>query len=421
MQRDLLIILPFIVLLLSISVVPILYNKFWHKYYPIIALSLASIVLFYYVFIDYNPGKLLHTFKEYFSFISLLFSLFVVTGSIFIKIKGEGSPFSNILLLMTGAISANIFGTTGASVLLIRPMMEMNSHRLKPYHIIFFIFIISNTGGLLTPIGDPPLLIGYLKGVPFFWTLIHNFIPWFVINAYLITLFYFIDRYYYKFSESPVYHEKWEHSGKIIIQGKYNLIALLVIVASVFLSEPFFLRESIMIAAAILSYKMTSKDIHRKNSFNFEPIKEVAILFAGIFITMIPALDYLSKNSQNLGFSSMSRIYWIAGFLTSFLDNAPTYLNFLSGAMGLSNLSVNSAVDVRYFASTNPVFLGIISVASVIFGAMTYIGNAPNFMVKSIAEHKGIKMPSFFHYIIRYSVPLLLPFYFILWLIFFNR
>ena len=417
---DLIIILPFILLLISISVFPLVRKEWWEKNYPKISLGLAAIVLVYYLFIDQRIYKLTHTLQEYVSFISLLFSLFLVTGGIFLRVKGKSTPSKNILLLLIGAVIANIIGTTGASVLLIRPFIESNKYRLKPYQIVFFIFIVSNAGGLLTPIGDPPLLLGFIKGIPFFWFTL-NLIPyWLIINGYLIALFYIIDKYYYEKVASDIQHRIEEKGEKFEIKGILNIIPLLIIVGSVFITKPFLVREVVMVVTAYISYRLTAKEIHERNHFNFAPIQEVGVLFLGIFITMIPALEYISSHSASLGFDSISRVFWLTGILTSFLDNAPTFLNFLTGAMGFYNLSVDSTQDVLRFAQYNPLFLKTISVAAVIFGSMTYVGNAPNFMVKSISEHKGLKMPGFFHYIVFYAITILLPFYFLIWYIFFK-
>ncbi|MCX6160356.1 MAG: sodium:proton antiporter [Ignavibacteriae bacterium] len=421
MNPELIIILPFIALLLSISVLPLVRGEWWEKKYPYISFGLAAIVLVYYFFVKPNPGKVLLTIEEYVSFISLLFSLFLVSGGIFFRLKGKATPLRNVMLLLTGAVIANIFGTTGASMLLIRPFIESNKYRLKPYHIIFFIFVIGNTGGLLTPIGDPPLLLGYIKGVPFFWTLVNLLPVWLMTIGYLLVLFFFIDRHFYEKVPQNIQDDIEEQPEKLELKGVLNIIPLFIIAGSVFITKPFLLREVIMITTALVSYKITKKDIHLRNHFNFAPIREVAILFLGIFITMMPALEYISVNSRSLGLDSITRIYWTAGFLTSFLDNAPTYLNFLTGAMGVFGLSVDNPADVLRFVESEAVFLRAVSVASVIFGAMTYIGNAPNFMIKSIAEHKGLQMPGFFQYIVKYSIVILLPFYFILWLLFFRQ
>lgn len=419
MTQDLLIILPFILLLLSIAVLPILFSEFWEKKYSVISFGLAVIVILYYLLFEGNTSKVLHSLDEYVSFISLLFSLYIVSGGIFIKIRGKSTPLRNSILLFIGAIISNFFGTTGASMLLIRPYIETNKYRLKPYQIIFFIFIVSNIGGSLTPVGDPPLLLGYLKGIPFFWYFLNLFHIWIFAVIILLIVFYITDKYFFE-KIKPDLQEEVEHEGeRIKIEGKWNLVPLGIIVLSVLINEPKYLREIIMLLSAVLSYRLTSEKIHIKNHFTFAPIKEVAILFFGIFVTMIPALAFVAENSVKFGLDKLRNVYWYSGILTSFLDNAPTFLNFLTGAMSTNNLSINNPVMVLDFATNNTVFLAAISIASVFFGAMTYIGNAPNFMVKSIAEHKGLKMPGFIEYIYRYSLLVLLPLLIIIWFVFF--
>lgn len=419
MIQNTLIILPFFILLLSIAVFPLLAPNFWEKYYVRITFSLSSIVISYFLIFDGNMKQIFHTLEEYFSFITLLFSLYLVSGGIFIKIRGKSTPIKNVILLFFGAVISNLFGTTGASMLLIRPYLETNKFRLKPFHVIFFIFIVGNIGGSLMPVGDPPLLIGYLKGIPFFWYL-KNLLPiWAFVIIILLFLYYVIDKYYYEKINKQVQDEV-EQKGEIIrIEGKWNIIPLLMIISSVILSEPKYLREIVMLLSAVLSYKITDKNIHIKNNFSFGPIKEVSVLFFGIFITMIPALVFVSENSLKFGLDKLENVFWFSGFLTSFLDNAPTFLNFLTGAMSVQKLSINNPEMVLEFAVNHKEFLSAISISTVFFGAMTYVGNAPNFMIKSIAEHHGLKMAGFFEYMYKYSIVILLPIFVLIWFLFF--
>jgi len=416
--QDKLIILPFVVLLLSLALFPVIYPKWWHRNYPKLSISLAVIVIIYYLFSTDGIPKLTHAIEDYISFIALLFSLFVVSGGIYIKTRGKSTPFRNVILLAIGSAISNLFGTTGASMLLIRPYLESNKYRIRPFHVIFFIFLIGNIGGSLTPIGDPPLLLGFIKGVPFFWVFEHLIIVWLFTIAALMLVFWVFDFINYKKVSSSLQHDIDEEGEKVKIRGYKNLFLLVIIIGAVLLREPKFLREIIMLATAVVSYKITSKEIHERNHFNFEPIKEVAYLFFGIFVTMIPALTYMSENSKALGLDNVNSVFWYSGILTSFLDNAPTYMNFLTGSMGTYGLMINSAQDVLRFSVEYPEFLKTISISSVFFGAMTYIGNAPNFMIKSIAEHKGVKMPGFFEYMYRYSLIILLPLFFFIWVIF---
>lgn len=413
------IISPFLLLLLSIAILPITYPEFWEKRYSAISFSLATIVIAYYLIFEGSAIKVLHSIDEYISFITLLFSLYIVSGGIFIKLKGKSTPLRNAVLLFIGAVISNLFGTTGASMLLIRPYIETNKYRLKPYQIIFFIFIVSNVGGSLTPVGDPPLLIGNLKGIPFLWYLINLYHIWIFAVAALLTVFFIIDKYFFDKVKYEVQDEVEKTGERVMIEGKWNIIPLVIIVLSVLINEPKYLREIIMLFSAVLSYRLTSEKVHLKNHFTFGPIKEVAILFFGIFVTMIPALAFVAENSVRFGLDKLSNVYWYSGALTSFLDNAPTFLNFLTGAMSASNLSIDNSSMVIEFSINNIKFLTAISIASVFFGAMTYIGNAPNFMVKSISEHSGLKMPGFIEYMYRYSLLILLPLLIIIWFVFF--
>ncbi|MGK9477602.1 sodium:proton antiporter [Melioribacter sp. OK-6-Me] len=417
-------VIPFIVLLIMIATGPLFYHHFWEKNYPKIAIGLGSITTFYYLVLLNDTHSLLHTAAEYISFIALLSSLFVASGGIHIKIDRKSTPILNIILLLFGSVIANIIGTTGASMLLIRPYIRINKNRIKPYHIIFFIFSVSNIGGALTPIGDPPLFLGFLRGVDFFWFIVHIWYLWLPTLIVLMAIFYIID------SRNKAAETDTEYTGKIEIKGTKNLIYLLVILISVFIDPKIFnwvpslaplpigIREIIMFTIVYLSYKKADKEILEKNEFNFEPIREVAYLFIGIFATMIPALQLISYEAKLYGEQLNAGIfYWATGSLSAFLDNAPTFLNFLSAALGKYGLDVTIKQHVSEFAWSHPLYLQAISVAAVFFGAMTYIGNGPNFMVKSICERAGIKMPSFFGYLIKYSIPILLPLFTILWLI----
>lgn len=428
-------IIPFVLLLAMIATGPLFFEHFWHHNYPKIAIILASVVVLYYLFGIHNVHAPVHAFFEYVQFISLLTGLFIASGSIMISVDKKSTPITNVALLLTGAIIANIIGTTGASMLLIRPFLRLNKGRIQSYHIIFFIFIVSNVGGALTPIGDPPLFLGFLKGVPFEWTLIHNFPAWLFAVIILLIVFYFFDKRNKRVAKDE------GRSGKVCISGGVNFAWLAIVVGAVFLDPNVFdwvpainydgqkfsfVREIIMLSVAAMSYKIADKDMLKKNDFSFEPIKEVAFIFIGIFGTMMPALEMVSNFAQSPEGAAMithNSLYWGTGLLSGILDNAPTYLNFLAAAMASSGADINSIEQVRQFAAggyeDSTLLLQSISVAAVFFGAMTYIGNGPNFMVKSIAEQLGIKMPSFFGYIIRFSIPILLPIFIVVWLVFF--
>lgn len=433
-------VLPFVILLLMIATGPLFYEHFWHKNYPIVAVSLGAIVIIYYLYGLHNTHGPVHALAEYVQFIALLASLFIASGGILIKVDKKSTALTNTALLLIGALISNLIGTTGASMLLIRPFIRLNKGRIQPYHIIFFIFMVSNVGGSLTPIGDPPLFLGFLKGVPFFWTLEHNLLPWLFVCIVLATIFYFIDKRN-KAASIDDEEDVEEFTNKISIIGLRNFIWLAVVIAAVFLDPnviegvPYiaydgqkfsFLREIIMLSVAFFSWKYANKEAHKGNEFNFEPIREVAFIFIGIFATMLPALELVgnfAKSESGAALITHNTLYWGTGLLSGFLDNAPTYLNFLAASMAAEGGDINMISQVRGFAGgaypDSILSLKAISIAAVFFGAMTYIGNGPNFMVKSIAEQVGVKMPSFFGYILRFSIPILLPILVIVWLIFF--
>lgn len=420
-------VLPFIILLAMIATGPLFYHHFWERNYPKIALFLGAITVVYYIVFLHDTHSLRHTAAEYLSFIALLSSLFVASGGILIKVDRKATPMLNSIILLFGAVIANVIGTTGASMLLIRPFIKLNKDRIKPFHIIFFIFAVSNVGGALTPIGDPPLFLGFLKGVEFFWVVQHVWYIWLPTILAIIAVFYFIDLKNGNNNNSEV-----TYSNKIEFSGMKNVVYLLIIVISVFIDPaviswvpsldplPFGIREIIMFSVVYFSYKSADKEILKANEFDFEPIKEVAYLFIGIFATMIPALQLIAHMAQAKGdILTPGIFYWSTGVLSAFLDNAPTYLNFLSAALGKFNLEMTTE-GVFELQNSYPIYLSAISVGAVFFGAMTYIGNGPNFMVKSISERSGIKMPSFFGYLIKYSLPILIPIFIIVWLLFYN-
>jgi len=343
---------------------------------------------------------------------------------------------------LCGAVAANIIGTTGASMLLIRPYMRCNAGRLKPFHIVFFIFIVSNIGGALTPIGDPPLFLGFLKGVPFFWLLPKVWLAWLVMIAVLLLLFMVLDA-----RAGNRYAQPSRSSGGVRIKGAKNFIWLAIIILAVFLDPavipgfpslqsmfhlPFGIREVIMLGVALAAHNSADPEALQENQFNSEPIREVAFLFAGLFATMIPALELMGAYAATHAAAlPVSRFFWMTGLLSAVLDNAPTYLNFFAAALGKFGLTMGSPAEIQRFAQgvqspvpgdvSSDIYLMAISMAAVFFGAMTYIGNAPNFMVRNIATQAKVEMPHFFDYLFRYSLPILLPLFVVLWLLFFNR
>ena len=329
-------ILPFIVLLVAIAVGPFIGRQWWKKNYPYVAMGLGLITVSYYLFARGGGARMLQSGEEYISFIVLIGSLFIVSGGIHLHISGKATPSANVTLLAIGAAAANIFGTTGASMILIRPFLRANKYRLRSFHVVFFIFVVSNIGGALTPIGDPPLFLGYLRGIPFFWMLASVWHIWLLGIGIVLGLFFVVD--YLSFRKFEAGKERLPESElheNAEVSGLHNVFFLAVILAAVFVEHPQFLREIIMITAAAGSYFTTKNEIHAKNDFTFAPLKEVAILFIGIFATMVPALDWLELHAALTGVSTPGQFFWGTGALSSMLDNAPTYVNSLSASIGL--------------------------------------------------------------------------------------
>jgi Na+/H+ antiporter NhaD/arsenite permease-like protein len=423
---------PFVLLLLLIATMPLTpprVKHLWEHYYPHIAIALGALVATYYV-LEIPGGRIVlgHTLHEYASFIVLIGSLFVVAGGIHIKVRGGATPLDNVVFLAVGAVVANFIGTTGASMVLIRPWIRMNRLRISPFHVVFFIFIVSNIGGALTPIGDPPLFLGYLRGVPFFWLLEHVLAEWTVALTLLLGAFYVLDRRSFAKMPTPLQGQAKNEPETWRFDGGINVLFLLVIIGAVFLPATYFIRELVMLAAATASYFLTPKHVHVENAFSFAPIKEVAFLFIGIFATMMPALGYLERHGVEFGFTRPLQYYFASGTLSAVLDNAPTYVNFLQLAQTTAAAEnpaayagLTSEEAVRALLVQKPLFVVAVSLGAVFFGAMTYIGNGPNFMVKSIAQDAGVNCPSFFGYVLRYSLPILLPILVLVGFVFLSR
>ncbi|MFA9196021.1 MAG: sodium:proton antiporter [Aliarcobacter sp.] len=404
---------PFAVLILAIAMGPLLIAPLWHRRYPLISVTLAAIVIAYYLLIRRNSDPVISALEEYISFLALIGSLFVVSGGIRIGVAGESTPFRNVLFLLIGGLLANVLGTTGAAMLLIRPWIRMNRYRITGFHIVFFIFVVANIGGCLTPIGDPPLFLGYLRGVPFFWTLQHLWVEWLAVIGLVLTVFYLLDRANFNRAPKKIQEKETGHES-FQIEGWKNSLFLAAIIIAVLIrgwGAPWFVSDSIMVASAWASYRFTSPSIRQGNEFTFEPLQEVAWLFLGIFATLIPVIHLLTASAHDLGHPSNLHYYWMTGSLSAFLDNAPTYLTFLTLALNLHEpvLHLFDQTEVARFALQDPATLAAISLGAVFFGAATYIGNGPNLMVKSIAESSKIHMPSFFGYILRFTLPILIP------------
>ena len=421
-------VLPFAALLLCIAVLPLATPHWWehNRNKAIVAVTLGVLMAAYLIAMFGRDGLhvLSHTGQEYISFILLLGSLYVISGGIYVKGSLDGTPIFNTVILGLGAVTASFIGTTGASVLLIRPLLRANAPRQRTAHIVvFFIFIVSNCGGLLTALGDPPLFLGYLVGVPFTWTF-RLWNEWLIVNGALLVVFNLWDQVVFNKEEIDRPGSQLEQVQKhepLGILGLHNLLFLAAIVAIIYCSGagignsgkrwPFGIAEGLMLAAAAAAYLSTPASNRANNKFTFAPIVEVAILFVGIFITMIPALALLNTHGKELGLSQPWHYFWATGALSSFLDNAPTYLTFAATACGAYEIPLEGQFLKKLIDHPHPMtnrILEAISAGAVFMGANTYIGNGPNFMVKAIAEESGVKMPSFFGYML-YSGLILIP------------
>ena len=439
--------IPFAGLLLCIAIMPLVKGEWWEAHQPLVV-ALWIIVLVIPFAVLYGVGDTVETVLEctvndYLTFIILLFGLFCVSGNITMEGDFAGSPRINVGLLAIGTLLASCIGTTGASMLMVRPVIKMNSWRRRKSHImIFFIFMVSNMGGCLTPIGDPPLLMGFMRGVPFFWSL-HLF-PVLLFNmVILLFIFYHLDKRNYRKEIAEGRKPDISKPGtEFRIDGLHNIIFLIMIVAAVILSGvlpgmpafqdaagnvrgihifgevslsfPSLIEIVLILLAAFLSFKTTKKEIRTRNHFTWGAIQEVAVLFIGIFITMQPALMLLKAVGPNLGLTEPAQMFWATGALSSFLDNTPTYLVFLTTA---GTLGFTSGISTT-LGTLPEKMLSAISCGAVFMGANTYIGNAPNFMVKSISDENGVNMPSFFGYML-WSVSILIPVFIIDMLVFF--
>ncbi len=426
-------VIPFVLILLCIALLPIVSQTTSHWWESntnklILALALAA-VSFVILVLHGWFGKIVHTLVfEYVPFIILLGTLFYISGGIRLKGDIEATPLNNTIFLIIGTFLASFIGTTGASMLLIRPILKTNSERKHVVHtVVFFIFLVSNIGGSLTPLGDPPLFLGYLIGVPFTWTF--KLLPELLVAGILLLVLYFIwDTIVYKKESVRDLKKDRVHKEKISLEGQVNFIWLLGVVLSVaYLNQNYipainenpyiaFVREAVLIGLIFASKFTTKGHVREHNKFTLHPIQEVAYLFIGIFITMIPALILLEHHGKELGITETWQFFWVTGLFSGVLDNAPTYLTFLSLAKGTLGMTNVAQILADPYAES---ILKAISVGAVFMGALTYIGNAPNFMVKSVAEENKVKMPSFGGYIL-YSFGILVPAFLLLTFIFFR-
>ena len=441
-------IIPFVGILLSIAAFPLVAPQFWHHNFGKISLFWALSLILPFLSkegFDVTLYEILHVgLLEYIPFIILLLALFTISGGVQLTGSLIGTPKLNTLILLIGTVLASWMGTTGAAMLLIRPLIRANINRQNKVHIIiFFIFLVANIGGSLTPLGDPPLFLGFLKGVDFFWTTSALLVPMIFMVVSLLIIFYGMDTFFY--GKELIPDKQNDSSEKLGLKGSFNLFLLLGVVGGVLLSgfwkpgvyiEIFhvhlelqnLVRDGLLLGLAFASWKMTPQTIRDANEYTWFPIVEVAKLFAAIFVTIIPAIAILKAgNNGALGLvvSSVSTdngvpinymYFWATGILSSFLDNAPTYLVFfnIAGSSAPENMEI-----ADYLMSGIPDTLMAISLGAVFMGAMTYIGNAPNFMVKSISESSGIEMPSFFGLLLKWSIPILFPLFILVTYLFF--
>lgn len=425
-------VIPFAGILLSIALFPLLAPHFWHRQYPKVsaAWGLLFSVPFLWIFGHEARHHIAHIFaQDYLPFLILLWSLYTVSGGIVIRGAPAGTPRVNTLLLLIGTLVASWTGTTGAAMLLVRPVLRANARRRHKVHtLVFFIFLVANIGGALTPLGDPPLFLGFLQGVPFFWTL-RLFPEMALATALLLTAYYLLDRFYYRREAAASTPE--EPTERFGLDGLINLLFLGGILGGVLLSGWWrpaevtiyglhigvqnLARDGILIVMAALSMRFTPRELRARNGFTWEPIREVAILFAGIFATILPALGILRAGEAGAMAGLIRQVqepadyFWAAGGLSSILDNAPTYLSFFAMQLGSFYPGVPVSEAVARLVSEHAHYLEALSLGAVFMGANTYIGNAPNFMVRSIAEEAGVAMPSFFGYAFKWAIPFLIP------------
>jgi Na+/H+ antiporter NhaD/arsenite permease-like protein len=409
----------FVAMLLSVAAFPLVAEKWWHHNQNKLLVSiLLSIPVLLYLMMKRDFNEIGHAVEEYFAFMALLGSLFVISGGILVKGNLRATPLTNCLVLGLGTLLASIMGTTGASMLLIRPLLRINRTRQFTVHTpVFFIFLVSNVGGLLTPLGDPPLFLGYLRGVPFEWTL-SLWREWLFVSGALLAIYLVLEIRAYRKESQQSLETEGVRREPLRIYGGLNLLWLAgVILAVAFLNEKYigeaahyFVREWVMLSMAALSWWTTPMRYRDSQDFSFAPIVEVAALFVGIFITMIPALLLLEEKGSALGLIHPWHFFWSTGILSSILDNAPTYLTFFSVAQSSTGQLHALYADAALIQQIPHNILVGISLGAVLMGAMTYIGNGPNFMVKAIVESTGLKMPSFIGYL-GWSLAFLLPIY----------
>ncbi len=408
--------LPFVALLLTIAIAPVLLRGLWHKHHAEICAGFAALPVFYYVFALGASSRVVHAGVEYATFIIVVGAFFITAGGVHLQVRGRGSPAFNTAFLLGGALLGNVLGTVGASMVLIRPWIALNRNRFTGFHTVFFIFLVSNIGGVLLPIG-PPLLLGYVKGVPFWWVAQRCWMPWSITLGAVLIAFYLFDRF--NFRRVPEQQSSAPSSEKWRCAGSSNLLTMVAMLACL-IFVPAGWRELFIVLIAAAAYWLTNPEIRQRNEFSFAPLKEIAWIFLGIFGTMIPVLDHMERHAADLGVSSDLQFYWTTGALSAVLDNAPAYLTFLAGAMGLHGWNIDDAQHLSEFVARHDHSLIAISLGATCFGALTYIGNGPNLLVKAIVDHAGLKAPGFFGYLFKFALPVLIPIFVLVSLLFFR-
>jgi len=407
--------LPFVILLMAIALAPLIAQHHWERHYHKLCVALAGIVCLYHLFIVKQSARVVHAGIDYATFMVVVGSFFVVAGGIHLRVKSPSGAMRNTLFLFVGALLGNLIGTIGASMLLIRPWIAMNRSRVAPMHIAFFIFLVSNIGGALLPVG-PPLFLGFLKGVPFGWTLQNCWRQWLITVAIVLAVFFVLDLVNLRARKRAIRESEitqWRCAGAQNFAFLFALLAALIAVRPGW-------REPLMALIALGSYFATPQRIREANNFTLAPLKEVGWLFLGIFGTMIPVLEFMERSAGKLGLDSDLTFFWASGFLSALLDNAPTYLAFFASALGLHGYDLNDSSHVVRFISENGRELIAISLGATFFGALTYIGNAPNLFVKTIAEHARVPTPSFVCYIWKFAMPILIPIFVVISILFFR-
>jgi len=409
------IMVPFAILLVAIALAPLIAQHHWERHYHKLCVALACTVCLYYLFVAKEPARVIHAGIDYLTFIVVVGSFFVVAGGIHLRVKSPSGAMRNTLFLFVGAILGNLIGTIGASMLLIRPWIAMNRGRVAPMHMAFFIFLVSNIGGALLPVG-PPLFLGFLKGVPFAWTLQNCWRQWLIAVAFVLAVFFVFDLINLRSRKRAIRESeitRWRCDGSQTFLFLFALLAALIAVRVGW-------REPLMVLIALGSYFATPQRIREANNFTLAPLKEVGWLFLGIFGTMIPVLEYMEGSAEKLGLTSQTAFFWATGLLSALLDNAPTYLAFFAAALGLHHFEINEPSQVASFISKNGGELTALSLGATFFGALTYIGNSPNLLVKTIAEHARVPTPNFIGYIWKFAIPILIPIFVVISILFFH-